>query len=160
MFNPSPQEQLISTHGQKALSALMSDTSPLASTQEEADTRLLFHASHAYHSGFKKWMIHATDTDVVAIAVSSVLDGCEIWIAFGHGTKKRYIPCHLISRVLGSDVAWGLLPYCMGFLGAILVPPFIKLARKPLGLFDAVCLILLHYFPDCHVHHVRCPLLT
>ena len=36
-------------------------------------------------------MIHATDTDVVvlAIAVSSVLHGCEIWVAFGHGSTIR-----------------------------------------------------------------------
>ena len=74
----------------------MSGTSPLAFTQKEDDTRLLFHAHHAYHSGFKKLIIHATDTDVmvIAIVVSSVVHGCEIWMtAFGHKTKKRYIPC-------------------------------------------------------------------
>ena len=56
-------------------------------------------------------MIHTTYTDVVviAIAVSSVLHGCEIWIAFGHGAKKRYIPFHLITQLLGSDVGWRLL---------------------------------------------------
>ena len=49
-------------------------------------------------------MIHATDTDVVviAIAVSSVLHGGDIRIAFVDGTKKRYIQCHFISQVLGS----------------------------------------------------------
>ena len=80
----------------------MSGTSPLASTQEEADTRLLFHASQAYHSGSNKLIIHATDSDVmvIAIVVSSVLQGCEIWMtAFGHRAKKRYIPCYLISKV-------------------------------------------------------------
>ena len=100
----------------------MSGTSSLASTQEEADTRLLFHASHAYNSGFKKLIIHATNTDVmiIAIVVSSVLYGCKIWMtAFGHRTKKRYIPCYLISKVLRSDLA------CVGFLGAILFPPFV-----------------------------------
>ncbi|KAK3775668.1 hypothetical protein RRG08_049847 [Elysia crispata] len=39
-------------------------------TQENADTRLLFHASYSFHHGFSKVMIHATDTDVVIIAVS------------------------------------------------------------------------------------------
>ena len=79
----------------------MSGTSPLASTKEEADTRLLFHASHAYHRGFKKLIMHATDTDVmvIAIVVSSVPHGCEIWMtAFGHRTKKRYIACYLILK--------------------------------------------------------------
>ena len=76
-------------------------------------------------------MIHTTDTDVVviAIAVSSVLHGCEIWIAFGHGAKKRYIPCHLISQILGSDVAWGLLlPH--GFTGCDTVSAFRAIGKK------------------------------
>ena len=126
-FHPPPQKQVISTYGQKALSAPpMSDTSPLASTQ---DTRLLFHASHAYHSGFKKLMIHVTDTDVMVIAMSSVLHGCEIWTTFGHGAKKRYIPCHLISQVLGSDVAWGLL-LLHGFTGCDTVSAFRGIGKK------------------------------
>ena len=31
---------------------------------------LLFHAAHSINHGFKKVMIHATDTDVVVIAVA------------------------------------------------------------------------------------------
>ena len=56
-------------------------------------------------------MIHATDTDVVvlAIAVSSVLQDCEIWVAFDHGSKLRFIPCHLIAAKLGNAGSWGLL---------------------------------------------------
>ena len=48
----------------------MSGTSPLASTQEEADARLLFHASHAL-------IIHATDSDVIVIAINSVVDAID-----------------------------------------------------------------------------------
>ncbi len=35
-----------------------------------------------------------TDIDVLvlAVAVASVLDGCELWLAFGHGVKFRNIP--------------------------------------------------------------------
>ena len=73
-------------------------------SHEEADTRLLFH-------GYRKLMVYATDTDVVviAIAVASVLENCEIWVAFGHGSKVRYIPCHQIAVNLGSDTSMGLL---------------------------------------------------
>ena len=46
---------------------------------------------------------------VLAIAVSIVLQHCEIWVAFGHGTKLRFIPCHLIVAKLGNDGTWGLL---------------------------------------------------
>ena len=56
-------------------------------------------------------MIHATDTDVVviAMAVANVFQNCEIWVAFGHGDKLRYIPCHLIAKELGKEASHGLL---------------------------------------------------
>ena len=102
----SPQRKLvISTHGKNAVSSTIADLSDLSCTHEEADTRLQFHASHLFHQGFTKLMIHATDTDVMvlAIAVSSVLKDCEIWVAFGHGSKLRYVPCHPISAELDND---------------------------------------------------------
>lgn len=110
-FQPPPHKQVISTHGPNAVSSHISDLSDLFCTHEEADTRLLFHASNSLRHGFTKLMIQATDTDVVviAIAVSSVLQDCELWIAFGHGAKLRYIPCHLIAAELGNDASWGLL---------------------------------------------------
>ena len=56
-------------------------------------------------------MVHATDTGVVviAVAVSSILKNCEVWIAFGHGNELRYIPCHRIANKLGTDASCGLL---------------------------------------------------
>lgn len=108
----SPQgKQVISTKGESAVSSSSADLSDLSCTHEEVDTRLLFRASHVFHQGFTKLMIYANDTDVVvlAIAVSSVLKDCKIWVAFGHGSKLRYIPCHLISAELGIDASWGLL---------------------------------------------------
>ena len=33
----------------------------------------------------------------------------KFWIAFGHGNKLRYIPCHLIANKLGTDASSGLL---------------------------------------------------
>ena len=56
-------------------------------------------------------MVHATDTGMVVIAVpvSSILQNCEVWIAFGHGNKLRYIPCHRIANKLETDASCGLL---------------------------------------------------
>ena len=56
-------------------------------------------------------MAHSTDTGVVVIAVSvsSISQNCEVWIAFGHGNKLRYIPCHRIANELGTDASCGLL---------------------------------------------------
>ena len=110
-FEPPAQKQVISTHGPNAVSSPITDMSGLFCTQEEADTRLLFHASHSFHHGYNKVMVHATDTDVVviAVAVSRIFQNCEVWVAFGHGNKLRYIPCHLIANALGTDASCGLL---------------------------------------------------
>ena len=56
-------------------------------------------------------MIHANNTAVVliAIAVSSVLTGAKIWIAFESGQHFRYIAAHRISVELGQEWSWGLL---------------------------------------------------
>ena len=110
-FEPPAQKQVISTHGPNAVSSPITDMYGLFCTQEEADTRLLFHASHSFHHGYNKVMVHATDTDVVviAVAVSRIFQNCEVWVAFGHGNKLRYIPCHLIANALGTDASCGLL---------------------------------------------------
>ena len=38
-----------------------------------------------------------------------MLDGCEIWLAFGHGGNFRYIAVHTIATVLGHERSKGLL---------------------------------------------------
>ena len=73
---------------------------------------------------------------VIEVAVSSILQICEVWIAFGHSNKIRYIPCHRIANKLGTDASCGLLFFhtvsgCQHCVG---------LERKQLGLFGAVCL--------------------
>ena len=46
---------------------------------------------------------------MLAIATIRVLDGCEIWLAFGHGRNFRYIAVHTIAAVLGHERSKGLL---------------------------------------------------
>lgn len=50
-------------------------------------------------------MILVTDTDVVVltIATASVLPGCELWVAFGHGSQFRYISAHDIADQLSTE---------------------------------------------------------
>ena len=138
-FQPPQRKLVISTHGKNAVSSPIADLSDLPCTHEEADTRLLFHASRSFHQGFTKLMIHVTDTDVVvlAIAVSSVLKDCEIWVAFGHGSKLSYVPCHLISAELGNDEVFCS---CMRYQDLILFPPSMELERKQLVLYGVVSL--------------------
>ena len=79
-------------------------------------------------------MIHATDTDVVvlAIAVSSVLKDCEIWVAFGHGSKLRCVPCQLVSAELGNG-NHGVFCSCMRYQDVILFLPSMELEENSLG---------------------------
>ena len=107
-----PGKTLFTTQEEEVLSNPPSDVSQLQPCiHEEADSRMLLHAWNAYQQGYRSIMIHATDTDVVviAIAVSSLMGSCEVWLAFGHGNKFRHIAAHTISNHIGHERAWGLL---------------------------------------------------
>ena len=72
-------------------------------THEEADTRLLLHASDCASNGHGKLMVRTVDTDVVVLSVAnfSSLNIVEMWIAFGVGKQFRYIAIHDIVNALG-----------------------------------------------------------
>ena len=110
-FQPPAGKTIISTLGEHAVSSPVLNLQELQCKHEEADTRLLFHAFHASKNGLVKIMIHASDTDVVviAIAASRSMPNCELWVAFGHGATLRYIPCHMIAASLGDEASQGLL---------------------------------------------------
>ena len=50
-FEPPQQKHVVSTHDPNAVSSPIADMSGLFCTQEEADTRLLFHSFHSFHYG-------------------------------------------------------------------------------------------------------------
>ncbi|KAJ8031729.1 hypothetical protein HOLleu_25019 [Holothuria leucospilota] len=72
---------------------------------------MVLHAWHAYQQGYRSIIIHATDTDVVvlAIAMASKMNGCAMWLAFGHEKNFRHIAAHTISTHIGPERSWGLL---------------------------------------------------
>jgi len=128
------EDTAISTHGKNAVSFPVAEhVSELFCRHEEADTRLLFHASQCNRHGYKVMVgLHVTDrpTDVVviAIAVTSVLRDCEtkIWIVSvtvspSYGAKQRYISCHAIAAELGKDASWGLFLPCDAMRCTVLV---------------------------------------
>ena len=82
---------------------VMSHISPC--THEEADTRLILHASDCARQGVDKIMLRTVDTDVVVLAIStfSRLAISEMWIAFGVGKQFRYIAIHDIVSALGDE---------------------------------------------------------
>ena len=76
-------------------------------SHEEADTRMFVHLKHGIEKDFiKTACILANDTDVVAIAISffcelKLLGLEQLWVSFGLGNKRRWIPIHTISSHLG-----------------------------------------------------------
>ena len=79
----------------------------------------------------KNVIVHATDTGVlvVAVAVSSILQNCEVWIAFRDGNKLRCIPCQRIANKLGTDASCGLL-FFHAVSGCYTVSAFCGVGKK------------------------------
>ena len=107
--NLSGVKDVYTTCGQNLLcSRFHQDISSLApSTHEEADTRMLLHAVDSANKGYRRIMLRTVDTDVLVLAVSTVLclEDTEIWVAFGTGKHPRYIPAHDIAKELGYEKA-------------------------------------------------------
>ncbi len=139
-FQPPEGKLFISTCDEQVVSSPHMDLNELHSTHEEADTRLLFHAAHAVKHGLTKIMIQASGTDVIVldIAASAVHPRCEIWVAFGHGSKLRYIPCHDIANKIGKEPSQGLL-FLHSISGCDTVSSFRGIGKKQHGLFGVHC---------------------
>ena len=131
-FQFPQHKQVITSFEEKVLSSpiTMTGLQELQCKHEEADTRLLFHTKHIIDQGMEKVLIQATDTDVVVIAtaVAHTLD-CELWVAFGHGDKVQFIPCHLLSSKLGPLTSEGLL-YFQAFTGCDVTSAFRGIGKK------------------------------
>lgn len=73
----------------------------LFSDHEEADTRMILHAKHAFDNGFHDVTIESPDTDVMVIATYHLMKlrlpiatELKLWFHTGTGLKERYIPLH------------------------------------------------------------------
>ena len=74
------------------------DVSTLASNQEEADTRILLHASEATLCGFKRIVVSCQDTDVLVMLVAFMPKLCqEVWLRCGTSRKRKFIAIHNIT---------------------------------------------------------------
>ncbi|KAL8599495.1 hypothetical protein ACOMHN_065946 [Nucella lapillus] len=95
-------KQIIITDGEAVLSKplLPDPTSLTPCNHEEADSRMLLHASHAAQHGHHAILIRTVDTDVVVLAVSLAQElqpEDKLWLAFGTGQSFRYLAAHEIA---------------------------------------------------------------
>lgn len=129
----SDGKQLIGTCGSNVKCYQQNyNTSQLeACAQEEADTRMLLHASDLVAAGYTKLLIRTVDTDVVVLAIAffQTLSCAELWIAFGTGQHYRYIPVHklAISLALSSHV------HCLYFMPCLAVMLLLNVEKDLLG---------------------------
>ena len=120
------------TKGENAITTT-SDTSVnleevVPCSHEEADMRIFVHARHAAIEGYKSLMIAANDTDIVVIAISLMpslaATGLEkMWVAFGKGEHRRWIPIHELVSAIGPEKTTGIL-FFHAFTGCDLVSSF------------------------------------
>ena len=81
----------------------------LCTSQEEADTRMLLHASHASPNGHEYVVIKLPDTDVAVISCAFSHDiNARLLFCTGTKQKQRYIDITAVGRSLGEDVCKAL----------------------------------------------------
>ncbi|KAJ8395934.1 hypothetical protein AAFF_G00026420 [Aldrovandia affinis] len=130
-------KQLVITDGEAVLSKpLLPDLTSLTApcNHEEADSRMLLHASHAGQHGHHAILIWTVDTDVVVLAVSLAQElqpEDELWLAFGTGQSFRYLAAHEIAAGLGREKARAL-PMFHALTGCDTVSSFARRGKKSL----------------------------
>ena len=88
------------------------DIVELFSDHEEADTRLLIHASHASRTS-SRIVIQLPDTDVAVLCTAHFekLLCEELWFMTGMRDNLRFIPIHQVCQKLGQSSCSALLGF-------------------------------------------------
>ena len=96
----------------------------LTSTQEEADTRLLLHASHAARNGFKAIVISSEDTDVFVLCLAfKDFVPAGMYLECGTQTRTRFVSITNVFERHGSRIC-KCLPGLHAFTGCDSVSAF------------------------------------
>ena len=87
---------------------------------EEADTRVFLQVKDMAKQGHRKMVIQTVDTDVLVLAVSvfeELQDSIEeLWVDFGTGKDRKFVPIHKTFQRIGELKARGL-PFFHAFTG-------------------------------------------
>ena len=147
MINTDGQTELTCAYATTCITNNGQSTSSFISpcNHEEADTRVFLHVNDMSLQGHTKITVRTVDTDVLVIAVSvfaRLKDQLEeLWIDFGTGKHRQFIPIHSIFINLGESKALGL-PFFHAFTGCDQVSYFSKVSKgsawKMWDLFDDI----------------------
>ena len=99
--------------------------------KEEADDRIFLHVRNASLRGYRKTTIITVDTDVVVIAcyIFFDLDVDELWIEYGTGKNKKWIPIHVYASLLGEEKCRAML-FWYTYTGCDTVSKFLGRGKK------------------------------
>eukprot|EP00794_Sanderia_malayensis_P013411 gene13411-14786_t len=89
---------------------------------EEADTRIFVHVKNLSSSGHQNVTIK-TDVVVIATSLFPEIGLVQLWIEFGTGKDKRWLPIHDYANALGENICAGLL-FWYAFCGSDTVSSF------------------------------------
>ena len=123
---------LVSTKESGVVSNQIQDETNLAPcNQEEADTRIFLHVLDASKKGYKKISVVANDTNVVVIAICMFphLELEELWVEYGTGTNKKWLPIHTFVSLLGSERCRAIA-FWYAFTGCDTVSQFNGIGKK------------------------------
>ncbi len=93
-------------------------------SHEEANTRMIAHASDAVIKGHKKLLIQTVDCDVVVLCIAYFrqLGLTELWVAFGVKDHLRCIPTYEIAATLGPSKSKAILFFLSRHVHALTTP--------------------------------------
>lgn len=110
-----PGKHVVCTYDDRVLTSTTMDVSNISpASHEEADGRLLLHVKHAVESGHTRILIRTVDSDVVVISISlfpQIQDIDELWIEYGCGKYRKFIPIHEICVKLSPEICINLLAF-------------------------------------------------
>lgn len=88
------------------------DDVKLRGNHEEADTRLILHASEAVVDGYQRVVVICGDTDVMLLLVHFITSkATEVWMVSGTAKKRKCYPIHAVSERLPQPVRDNLLSF-------------------------------------------------
>lgn len=106
----------------------------LASTQAEADTRIVLHATHS--ASFPRTIVRCDDTDVLVLLLHYQSGGMlsrEVYMHAGHAgkftTKERFIPVTKIAEEVGPLLC-SILPAMHALSGCDTTSGFFKIGKR------------------------------
>ena len=94
----------------KITQAGVMDVPQLTSSQEEADTRMLFHVDHIIRSGYKSVVISSDDTDVFILCLAysrPLIDA--VYLKSGTKTRIEFLDVGKAATGLGQNVTKALI---------------------------------------------------